>query len=188
MAPARNYLLLYAAKDSKVQNSRGFFQVSRTAPTRAKALAPVFAESLTMPAEPTQARRFGMARAARSATLVEDYVELIADLIAAHGEARATEVAKRLGVTHPTALKAISRLKRDGLATSRPYRGIFLTETGQAMAEKVRARHRLIVELLTAVGVPQEAAEADAEGMEHHASEATLKAFERFLAGKTTES
>jgi DtxR family manganese transport transcriptional regulator len=45
----------------------------------------------------------------------------------------------------------------------------------------VRARHRLVVKLLLAVGVPAEAAEADAEGMEHHASEATLKAFARFL-------
>ena len=51
-----------------------------------------------------------------------------------------------------------------------------------ALADKVRARHRLIVELLQAVGVPPEAAEADAEGMEHHASETTLKAFARFLA------
>ncbi len=140
------------------------------------------ADMVAMPAEPTQARRFGKASAARSATLVEDYVELIADLIAVNGEARATEIAKRLGVTHPTALKSIARLKREGLATSRPYRGIFLTDTGQALAERVRARHRLIVELLCAVGVPQESAEADAEGMEHHASEATLKAFERFLA------
>ena len=138
-----------------------------------------------MPAEPTQAQRFGKAREARSATLVEDYVELIADLIAAHGEARATEIAKRLGVTHPTALKSVARLKREGLATSRPYRGIFLTAAGQALAERVRARHRLIVELLRAVGVPQEAAEADAEGMEHHASEATLLAFERFLVDRT---
>ena len=155
----------------------------RKAPSRGNAPA----EGLEMPAEPTQARRFGKARAARSATLAEDYVELIADLIAAHGEARATEVAKRLGVTHPTALKAISRLKREGLATSRPYRGIFLTEAGQAMAAKVHARHRLIVALLRAVGVPQEAAEADAEGMEHHASEATLMAFERFLLGTKSE-
>jgi len=137
-----------------------------------------------MPAEPTQAQRFGKAREARSATLVEDYVELIADLIAAHGEARATEIAKRLGVTHPTALKSVARLKREGLATSRPYRGIFLTAAGQALAERVRARHRLIVELLRAVGVPQEAAEADAEGMEHHASEATLLAFARFLVDR----
>lgn len=137
-----------------------------------------------MPAEPTQALRFGKAREARSATLTEDYVELIADLLAAHGEARATEVAKRLGVTHPTALKSIARLKREGLATSRPYRGIFLTEAGLALAERVRARHRLMVELLRAVGVPAEAAEADAEGMEHHASEATLKAFARFLSSR----
>ena len=109
---------------------------------------------------------------------------MIADLIAVHGEARATEVAKRLGVTHPTALKSIARLKREGLATSRPYRGIFLTDAGQALAERVRARHRLMVELLQAVGVPAEAAEADAEGMEHHASEATLRAFARFLDGR----
>jgi len=135
----------------------------------------------SMPAEPTQARRFDKARKARSATLVEDYVELISDLIVAHGEARATEIAKRLGVTHPTALKAIARLKREGLATSRPYRGIFLTESGQELADKVRARHRTIVEFLRALGVPKEAAEADAEGMEHHASEATMKAFAHYL-------
>src|SRR6202044_4005676 len=98
-----------------------------------------------------------------------------------NGEARTPDIARRLGAAHPTASKTIARLKREGLATSRPYRGIFLTEAGLALAERVRARHRLMVELLQAVGVPPEAAEADAEGMEHHASEATLKAFARFL-------
>ena len=135
-----------------------------------------------MPEQPTQALRFGKARTARSASLLEDYVELIADLLAAQGEARATDVAKRLGVTHPTAIKSIARLKREGLVTARPYRGIFLAEAGQERAERVRARHRLMVELLLAVGVAPEAAETDAEGMEHHASEATLEAFARFLA------
>ena len=57
-----------------------------------------------------------------------------------------------------------------------------LTAAIQAVRDRVRARHRLVVKLLLAVGVPAEAAEADAEGMEHHASEATLKAFARFLA------
>ncbi len=134
-----------------------------------------------MPEEPTQALRFGKARTARSTALLEDYVELIDDLLQAHGEARATEVAKRLGVTHPTALKSIARLKREGLATARPYRGIFLTQTGHELAARVRARHRLMVELLLFVGAPAEAAEADAEGMEHHASEATLAAIADFL-------
>jgi DtxR family manganese transport transcriptional regulator len=142
------------------------------------------AAAVEMPTEPTQASRFGKARTAQSSALLEDYVELIADLFASNGEARATEVAKRLGVTHPTAVKTIARLKRDGLVTSRPYRGIFLTEAGQTLACRVRARHRLMVQLLLAVGVPPEAAEADAEGMEHHASEATLEAFATFLATK----
>jgi DtxR family manganese transport transcriptional regulator len=140
--------------------------------------------TIEMPAEPTQARRFGKARTARATALLEDYVELIADLVAAHGEARATEVAKRLGVTHPTAIKSIARLKREGLVTSRPYRGIFLTDAGRELADRVRARHRLVVKLLLAVGVPAEAAEADAEGMEHHACDATLQAFARFLDGQ----
>ncbi len=135
-----------------------------------------------MPAEPTQARRFGKTRTALSTALLEDYAELIADLLASEGEARPTDIARRLGVSHATAIKTIARLKREGLATARPYRGVFLTEAGDALAARVRARHRLVVDLLTAVGVPQEAAEQDAEGIEHHVSDATLSAFARFLA------
>lgn len=134
-----------------------------------------------LPAETTQARRFGKTRTAQSSALVEDYVELIDDLLAAEGEARPTDVARRLGVSHATAIKTIARLKREGLATARPYRGVFLTSAGHELAGRVRSRHRLVVDLLVAVGVPLEAAEADAEGIEHHVSEATLAAFARFL-------
>ena len=105
----------------------------------------------------------------------------IADLLTQQGEARATDIARRLGVSHATAIKAIGRLKREGLATARPYRGVFLTEAGQALAARVRTRHRLVVDLLVAVGVPQDSAEQDAEGIEHHVSETTLEAFGRFL-------
>jgi DtxR family manganese transport transcriptional regulator len=132
-------------------------------------------------AEPAQADRFSKARSARSASMLEDYTELIADLIAASGEARTTDIARRMGVAHPTASKTIARLKREGLARAQPYRGIFLTEAGAAMAKAVRQRHRLVVDLLVAVGAPREAAEADAEGVEHYVSAATLRAFEAFL-------
>ena len=137
-----------------------------------------------LPPELTQARRFGKTRSAQSAAVLEDYVELIADLLATSGEARPTDVARRLGVTHVTAIKTISRLKREGLATGRPYRGVFLTETGKALAERMRGRHRLVVDILLALGVPAETAEADAEGIEHHVSELTLKAFARFLQSR----
>ena len=135
-------------------------------------------------AEPAQADRFSKARSARSASMLEDYTELIADLIAASGEARTTDIARRMGVAHPTASKTIARLKREGLARAQPYRGIFLTEAGAAMAKSVRQRHRLVVDLLVAVGAPREAAEADAEGIEHHVSEITLKAFAQFLKAR----
>jgi DtxR family manganese transport transcriptional regulator len=137
-----------------------------------------------LPEEPTQARRFGKARSAQSAALLEDYAELIADLLASQGEARPTDIARRLGVSHATAVKAIVRLKREGLATARPYRGVFLTEAGERLAARVRARHRLVVDVLRALGVPAEAAEQDAEGIEHHVSDATLAAFARFLADR----
>lgn len=137
-----------------------------------------------LPAELIQARRFGKTRSAQATALLEDYVELIADLLASIGEARPTDIARRLGVSHATSIKAISRLKRAGLATSRPYRGAFLTEKGRALAERVRIRHRLVVDLLRAVGVPAESAEADAEGIEHHVSDVTLRAFARFLKSR----
>ena len=135
-----------------------------------------------LPAETTQASRFGKTRTAQSTALTEDYVELIDDLLTSHGEARPTDVARRLGVSHATAIKAIARLKREGLATSKPYRGVFLTSEGHELASRVRIRHRLVVDVLLAIGVPLEAAESDAEGIEHHVSEATLAAFGRFLA------
>jgi DtxR family manganese transport transcriptional regulator len=137
-----------------------------------------------MPEEPKQAERFGKARSGRSTALLEDYAELIADLLACGGEARPTDIARRLGVSHATAIKSIQRLKREGLATARPYRGVFLTQAGQALAERVRDRHRVVVDVLVALGVPIEAAESDAEGMEHYVSEQTLEAFLEFLDRK----
>jgi len=137
-----------------------------------------------LPAEPAQARRFGKARSAQSTALLEDYVELIADLLAMTGEARPTDIARRLGVSHPTAINTISRLKRKALARARPYRGVFLTEKGEALARRVRARHRLVVDVLLALGVPAEVAAADAEGIEHHVSDVTLRAFARFLQSR----
>jgi DtxR family transcriptional regulator, manganese transport regulator len=137
-----------------------------------------------VPAEPAQARRFRQTRSAQSSALFEDYVEVIAALVAANGEARPTEIARRFGVSHVTAVKAIARLKRAGLATQRPYRGVFLTDDGQELAARVTARHRLVVDLLRALGVPAEAAESDAEGIEHYVSSVTLEAFSRFLGRK----
>ncbi|HET6374591.1 MAG TPA: manganese-binding transcriptional regulator MntR [Methylocella sp.] len=140
-----------------------------------------------LPIESVQARRFEKARAARASAVLEDYVELIDDLLQSSGEARPTDIARRLGVSHATAIKTIARLKREGLATSKLYRGVFLTPEGHGLAKRVRARHRLVVDLLRAVGVPGECAELDAEGIEHHVSDTALDAFAQFLKERGRE-
>lgn len=128
-----------------------------------------------------QARSFERVRQAHQREVAEDYVELIADLIDVTGEARAVDLAERLGVTNATVNNALNRLAREGLVTRQRYRSIFLTDSGRALAEAARERHRLVRDFLVNLGVDPETAEIDAEGIEHHTSEKTLAALRRFL-------
>lgn len=134
-----------------------------------------------LPSAKEQARAFSQVRDAHTRELTEDYVELIADLIDGQGEARAADLAARFGVTAATVNNTVKRLERDGFVTSPPYRSIFLTETGRALAEQCRARHQLVRDFLIALGVERRIADRDAEGIEHHVSAQTLEAFRRFV-------
>lgn len=135
-----------------------------------------------MIAPDVHARQHARVREAHQTELIEDYVELIADLIDTKGEARAVEVARRLGVRQATVGKMVGRLRELGLIESEPYRAIFLTDEGRRMAEASRERHAVVLRFLRAIGVSEETAMADAEGIEHHVSEETLQAFQRVAA------
>ncbi len=152
-------------------------------------MPPAPSRSRRSPARPRaedQASVHHHTRRQNRAEIAEDYVEAIADLIDAGGEARAVDVARRLGVSHVTVLQTVRRLQRDGLVTTQPYRSIFLTPEGRRLAAMSRHRHQVVTALLEAVGVPPDIARADAEGLEHHVSAETLAAFERFLARHAT--
>ena len=131
-----------------------------------------------------QAASFDRIRTDHRSEIAEDYVELIADLIAAKGEARAVDLADRLGVSHATVNATVTRLVREGLVETEPYRSIFLTDSGRELAERAKRRHRLVVAFLEAIGVDGATAHQDAEGIEHHVSEQTLRCMERFLADR----
>ena len=117
-----------------------------------------------------------------SAEIAEDYVEIIGQLMRLHGEARTVDIARRLGVSHVTVTKTVSRLQREGLVRSEPYRSIFLTGSGTEMAGRIEERHQLVVRFLRLLGVNADDANADAEGIEHHVSDATLAAIRQFVA------
>lgn len=134
------------------------------------------------PSVACQADRHRRTRRAHATEIAEDYVEMIAHLIESQGEARVVDLARGLGVSHVTVVRTVSRLQRDGLVSAKPYRSIFLTADGDRLAQRTRARHQTVVAFLLALGVSDEVAQADAEGIEHHVSRETLAAFERFVA------
>lgn len=109
-------------------------------------------------------------------------MELIQELIESKGEARATDLADRLGISKVAVSKTIQRLAKEGLVDSQPYRSIFLTLEGQLLAKEAKERHVAVVEFLLALGVSTENAEIDAEGIEHHVSDETLTKMREFVA------
>ena len=133
------------------------------------------------PAAPAEAAHHRKTRRDNAAETAEDYVEAIAALIAARGEARAVDLARRFGITPFTVIRTVARLKREGLVRAEPYRAIFLTDRGRALAEACAERHELVAAFLRAVGVPPAIADQDAEGIEHHVSAETLAAFRRWV-------
>ena len=125
--------------------------------------------------------RFQRTRQDHRHETAEDYVELVASLIEERGEARAVDLADRFGVSQVTVSKTIKRLVREGYLRSEPYRSIFLTDEGRKLAEHSRERHRIVLDFLRMIGVPEASAQQDVEGIEHHVSKDTLEAMRRQL-------
>lgn len=127
------------------------------------------------------AETFRRSRRDRALEIAQDYVEAIADLTASEGEARVTDLARRLGVTHVTVNRTLVRLQKNGLVNTKPYRAIFLTDAGHKLAAECKQRHETVVSFLRSLGISERIAELDAEGIEHHVSPETLAVFERWL-------
>lgn len=123
---------------------------------------------------------FRQVREAHRRELIDDYVELISDLIREVGEARQVDMAARLGVSQPTVAKMLKRLASVGLIEQIPWRGVFLTPEGEKLAEESRQRHHIVENFLLVLGVSPDTARRDAEGIEHHVSEETLEKFQQF--------
>ena len=123
---------------------------------------------------------FKKVRDAHKTENTEDYLEIIADLLNTSGEARIVDIANRLDIAQATANKTIQRLQNQGYVKKEPYRSIFLTLKGQEVASVSKKRHIIVLTFLKNLGLDSRTAEADAEGIEHHVSDKTLKKMEQF--------
>ena len=127
---------------------------------------------------------FNKVRNAHKTENTEDYLELIAELLSTRGEARIVDIAFKLGIAQATANKTIQRLQHQGYINREPYRSIFLTVKGQKIASKSKKRHNTVLNFLLNLGIDHKTASDDAEGIEHHVSDKTLKKMEKFNSKK----
>ena len=131
--------------------------------------------------KPRESSRFRRTREDHASETAEDYVEAIADAHENFGGCRGTDLVKLFGVSHVTVSKILARLQSEGLIDTKPYGPVRLTERGQALAKRSRERHETVLQFLLTLGVSRSTAEIDSEGIEHHVSGETLRAFRRFL-------
>ena len=112
--------------------------------------------------------------------ILEDYVEAIQEISEVKGDVKNADLAIHFGVSQATINKNIKRLISSKLATSEPYRSIFLTDEGKKLAEISKEKHNIVYQFLIKLGVSKKIAQYDSEGIEHHVSDETLKLMKNF--------
>lgn len=110
---------------------------------------------------------------------VEDYLEAIYNLNEERGYVSAADISDRLAVKPPTVSNMVKSLADRGFLEHKKYRGMRLTPEGEKVARSVIRRHKVISRLLSMLGVDDQTAYVDTEGIEHHVHPSTLRKFER---------
>jgi Mn-dependent DtxR family transcriptional regulator len=112
---------------------------------------------------------------------MEDYLEVIYELIEQKGYATTGDISTYLNVSSPSVTKMMQRLRDTDYLVYERYKGISLTDKGMDVAQGIRHRHGILAEFLIMLGVDEESAHRDAEGIEHYLEPKTLERLERFV-------
>ncbi len=113
---------------------------------------------------------------------LEDYLEIIYQLVQTNKVARVRDIAKAKDVKTSSVTSALNRLAKEGLVDYRAREYVDLTDTGREFAFRIYQRHlflkRFLVDLLQ---VDEETAEQDACSLEHSISVTTLERIASFI-------
>ncbi len=86
-----------------------------------------------------------------------------------------------MGYSKPSVSRAVGLLKSGNYIIMEDDGHITLTPAGREVAEKIMARHTLLTDLLTSLGVSRETAASDACKMEHVISDETFEAIKNHI-------
>ena len=111
----------------------------------------------------------------------EMYLETIYMLSKQMNIVRSIDVVEHMGYSKPSVSRAVGLLKQGGYLIVEDTGNLLLTESGRQIGEKIFARHKLLTQLLTCLGVDAETAAEDACKMEHAISDASFEAIRKHL-------
>ena len=117
----------------------------------------------------------------RSSSRMEDYLEIIGELVELKGYATTLDISRYMNVSAPSVTKMLQRLDENGFLEYEKYHGINLTDKGIQVAEGIRQKHGILLEFFEILGVGCETANQDAEGIEHHLNPKTIKQLRKFI-------
>ena len=135
----------------------------------------------------TSDRRLESIRAAHDAdknsasTRIEDYLEVIAELVELKGYATTLDISRYMSVRAPSVTKMLQKMDEGGFLEYERYHGIKLTEKGSDLAQSIRQRHGTLLEFFGMLGITDDEAHLDAEGMEHHLNPKTMIQLHKFV-------
>ena len=109
----------------------------------------------------------------------ENYLETILLLQQRKGSVRAIDIANELEFSKPSVSVAMKNLRQGGYIEMDPAGLIRLLPPGQAIAEAVLEKHRLMTRFLIGLGVSPEVAAEDACRIEHVLSDESFEAIKR---------
>ena len=118
---------------------------------------------------------------------IEGYLEIIY-MMAVEGQAViGARLAESLHVSRPTVTTTLKRMVRDGLIKLDAHKTITLTPKGQAIAEHLQRRHRVVERWLTDVlGLDWAKSDAEAHRLEHAMSDEVFDRLNEHLGRPAT--
>ena len=117
----------------------------------------------------------------RSSSRMEDYLEIISELVELKGYATTLDISRYMNVSAPSVTKMLQRLDEGGFLEYEKYHGINLTEKGKQIAEGIRQNHGILLEFFEILGIGYDTANQDTEGIEHHLNPKTIKQLRKFI-------
>jgi len=112
----------------------------------------------------------------------EDYLSVIYKNKDVNGVIKANIIADKLQISNAAVTDVVKKLSKDGYIKYERYRGINLTNEGEAYAKNMVRRHRIWeVFLHQIVGIPWDKVHNEAHNLEHSASDELINRLEEML-------